>query len=104
MGRWRDMREAANLQSTGGKWNSPNSATTAFKTLKHGQPKLATSYSPVALALEQEVFQHRKISTSRFAYFQGQSCHLHTTLGAPVCGRGAKIFSTTKRRSSGRSI
>ena len=26
------------------------------------------------------------------------------TLGAPVCGRGAKILSTTKRRSSVRSI
>jgi hypothetical protein len=38
------------------------------------QPKLATSYSPVALALEQEAFQHRKTSTSRFAYFQGQNC------------------------------
>ena len=53
---------------------------------------------------EQEAFQHQKTSTSRFAYFQGQNCHLRTRSGAPVCGRGAKIFSTTKRRSSGRSI
>jgi hypothetical protein len=32
--------------------------TTAFKTSKLGQPRLATNYSPIALALEQEAFQH----------------------------------------------
>ena len=45
--------------------------TTAFKTSKRGQPKLATSYSPVALALELEAFQHRKTSTSRFCLLPG---------------------------------
>jgi hypothetical protein len=57
----------------------------SLQTSKRGQPKLATSYSPVALALEQEAFQHRKTSTSRFAYFQGQNCHLRTRSGSPVC-------------------
>jgi hypothetical protein len=57
---------------------------------------LATSYSPVALALEQEAFQHQKTSTSRFAYFEGQNCHLRTRSGAPVCGRGAKNFLNHK--------
>jgi hypothetical protein len=47
---------------------------------------------------------YRKISTSRFAYFRGQNCHLRTRLGAPVCGRGARTLSTTKPRSSGKSI
>src|SRR5271169_1645365 len=39
----------------------------------------------------------------RSAFYRGRSCHLRTRLGAPVCGLGAKILSTTKPRSSGGS-